>query len=548
MQPADQGSLSGLLSRSLLLSRAQWEAADGPRWRLLPWVLLAGFVLRLLVALTSDDTWRPDEVMQYLEQAHWFVFGYGVVPWEYVAGARTWLVAVFPIAVLQACAWLGLDQPDNYIPIMRAVNATASLAVPFGAYVVGRRMCSETAGRAACIFSCFWYELIVLAPHTLSELYASYLFFGSWALLKRNMGPVRSLAAGLLLGLAIAVRVPYAVAVAPFGLVLLLMPLQFRAKVAGAAGAVLGLAAWGLLDLVTLGGWFSSLSTYLENIVGFKDARVPRAEFFAILFWPNLGLLFLAAIWILLRWHRMLPVSAPFLLVFAFHMLYTYSGEYSNFALMIMLAGLGAAILWADASPNLAAAVRRPVHAFGAAAVAALSALSLLGFLPGYTRAEPKNNSYFFATTPDKVLFRSLSREPAGSISALLYDEARQEVALGGFYYLHQDVPVYFPWRELDDWQATIGSGRKPASYASHVITALPECYPDFELKETAGPMHLLVRASGNPRPPPSHAGLIPGMLAAGWLPEAEDFQRDFMRWHVGCLPEGQSLDDDWPK
>ncbi len=137
--------LSGLLSRPLLLARAQWEAPDGPRWRLLPWVLLAGLVLRLLVALTSDYTWKPDEIFQYLEQAHRIVFGYGVIPWEYEVGARTWLVSALPIAVLQACAWLGLDQPDFYIPIMRTVNAAASLAVPAGAYVLCRRLLSETA-------------------------------------------------------------------------------------------------------------------------------------------------------------------------------------------------------------------------------------------------------------------------------------------------------------------------------------------------------------------------------------------------------------------
>ncbi len=542
------GHVSVLRSRVLLPARAQWEAADGPRWRLLPWVLLAGFALRLLVALTSDYTWRPDEVMQYLEQAHWVVFGYGVVPWEYVAGARTWLVSVFPMAVLQACAWFGMDQPDNYIPIMRTANATASLAVPVGAYVVGRRMCSETAGRAACIFGCFWYELIVLAPHTLAELYASYLFFSAWALLKRNMGPVRSLAAGLLLGLAIAVRVPYAVAVVPFGLLLLMMPLQLRSKMAGVAGAVLGLAGWGLLDRLTLGGWFSSLFTLLDHIPGLRDGTVPRAEMLAILFWPSLGLLYLAAIWILLRWRRLLPVSVPFLLVFAFHVLYRHASEYSNFALVIMLAGAGTAFLWAEASPNLAAALSRPFHAAGAAVVAVLSALSLMGFLPGYTRAEPQHNNYFFATTPDKVLFRSLAREPADAIKALLYDEPHKEVVLGGFYYLHQDVPVYFPWRELDDWQETIGSGREPASYASHVITTLPECFPGFDLKETAGPMHLLERAGGNPPPPQRQASLIPGMLAAGRLPKDEDFQSDFMRWHEGCLTEGQSLDRDWPK
>ncbi len=353
---------------------------------------------------------------------------------------------------------------------------------------------------------------------------------------------MRSLVAGLLLGLAIAVRVPYAVAVAPFCLLLLLLPLRQSSKVAGTAGGVIALAGWGLLDRLTLGGWFSSLFVYVEHIPGFEKHIVPRTMLFALVFWPSLGLLYLAAAWVLIRWRSLLFVSVPFLVVFAFHLSFKYSGEYSNFALMVMLAGVGAAVLWAGASPSLAAAMRRPRHAAGAAVVAGLSGLSRLGLLPGHTRAELQHNIYFFGTTLDKTLFRSLAREPVDKVSALLYDDAHSEFGLGGYYYLHQDVPIYYPWREADDWQATIGSGREPGSYASHVITTLPACFPGFAVKETTGGMHLLERSGTSP-PRSRQASLIPVLLAAGRQPEGQDFQRDFIRWHVGCLPEGQSPD-----
>ena len=45
-------------------------------------VLLFAFAARLAVGLANDGVLYPDEIMQYLEQAHRLVFGAGMVPWE----------------------------------------------------------------------------------------------------------------------------------------------------------------------------------------------------------------------------------------------------------------------------------------------------------------------------------------------------------------------------------------------------------------------------------------------------------------------------------
>ena len=62
-------------------------------------VLLAiigvGFALRFLLAELSPNIHHPDELFQYLEQAHRLVFGYGVVPWEFRVGTRSWLLPGF---------------------------------------------------------------------------------------------------------------------------------------------------------------------------------------------------------------------------------------------------------------------------------------------------------------------------------------------------------------------------------------------------------------------------------------------------------------------
>ncbi|MDA8024653.1 MAG: hypothetical protein MPK13_08590, partial [Gammaproteobacteria bacterium] len=73
---------------------AAWfaPAADATgTWKYLPHMLAAAFLARAAVALSGDFLLHPDEVMQYLEPAHYAVFGSGVLYWEYVHGARAWL-------------------------------------------------------------------------------------------------------------------------------------------------------------------------------------------------------------------------------------------------------------------------------------------------------------------------------------------------------------------------------------------------------------------------------------------------------------------------
>ena len=43
-------------------------------------------------ALAFPNVVWPDEIFQTLEQAHRLAFGYGIVPWEFRAGARSWLL------------------------------------------------------------------------------------------------------------------------------------------------------------------------------------------------------------------------------------------------------------------------------------------------------------------------------------------------------------------------------------------------------------------------------------------------------------------------
>ena len=56
------------------------------------WGIFAVAVALRVLWFNSYSAHHPDELIQYLEQAHRIVFGYGVVPWEFREFIRSWLI------------------------------------------------------------------------------------------------------------------------------------------------------------------------------------------------------------------------------------------------------------------------------------------------------------------------------------------------------------------------------------------------------------------------------------------------------------------------
>ena len=55
-------------------------------------LLAFAFALRVGLAVAFPNLHHADELFQYLEQGHRMAFGYGVIPWEYRDGARSWML------------------------------------------------------------------------------------------------------------------------------------------------------------------------------------------------------------------------------------------------------------------------------------------------------------------------------------------------------------------------------------------------------------------------------------------------------------------------
>src|SRR5438093_3518130 len=126
-------------------------------------LLVIGLLVRICAALIYDQIHHPDELFQYLEQAHRIVFGYGYIPWEYRFAARSWILPGVISPILYLCKILRIDDPVLYVNLVKVFFCFISTSLIYSAYIIGREISSNHAGILASIFVCFWYELIFFA-------------------------------------------------------------------------------------------------------------------------------------------------------------------------------------------------------------------------------------------------------------------------------------------------------------------------------------------------------------------------------------------------
>ena len=187
------------------------QPAERPWKYLLPTLVLA-FVARAAIALSGDFVLHPDEIMQYLEPAHRLVFGNGAAFWEYLYGARSWLLPGLVAGLLLLFDAVGLGEPAWYVAGVKLVFCAVSLLIPAGMYFFARQHFGEAAARAALLAGAFWYELAAFAHKPMTEFVATALFIALLALCVRPAPdrPRLVWTVALLAVLVAAIRVQYA--------------------------------------------------------------------------------------------------------------------------------------------------------------------------------------------------------------------------------------------------------------------------------------------------------------------------------------------------
>jgi hypothetical protein len=414
------------------------QVPAGTWWGLYP-LLAVGLGLRVAVGFASESIYHPDEVFQYLEQAHRLVFRYGVIPWEFRFGARSWLLALFISWPLHAARVLGLDDPTFYVPLVKLVFCLVSLSLIVSAYRIGRNLVSESAGRLAAVLTSFWYELLYFAPRSLTDIVATYFLLFALACATERAEQLRAIFFGMSVAVGIALRMQY-LPLAGLLLVLVVRNWPWRA-VGRAIVALLGaLMLAGYLDYLTWGHWFASYyNNYLFNVARGLAKTLGRmrddwylwrlaltsAGLFPLVIVLSVG--FLRRLWVLLAW---------VVIVVGVHSLVPLKDHRFIFAAIPILLVMTAAVTVLLATRVMPG---RPLRAaWATTGLMALIALAgMLGQLPRDSGVYPRWPLY----RQDVLRAFEYLREDAHLAGVLLNDVPWWRT--GGYYYLHRNVPLY---------------------------------------------------------------------------------------------------------
>lgn len=180
------------------------RTTEGARiWTHLHLLALFALLLRLAVALISERISYPDELFQYLEQAHRYTYGYGFETWEYRYGIRNWLLPGFLSGLLGLFSNAGLDSPKAYIPAIKSVAAALSVSVVYASYFLGRSLFSEKTARIAAVLSTIWHEPLYYSVVATPEVMGGYALLGAAALAtcRRQCSALQAIGIGTLVGL-----------------------------------------------------------------------------------------------------------------------------------------------------------------------------------------------------------------------------------------------------------------------------------------------------------------------------------------------------------
>lgn len=230
-------------------------------------ILAAAFFLRVVVARLLPNMIWPDEIFQTLEQAHRVVFGTGVIPWEFRAGTRSWMLPGLLAIVMKGSTVFG-SSVGVYLTACQATLSAISLAPVWAGFRTAFDRFGLRAAIVAAGMSAVWFELVYFAPKAMNEVVAAHCLVAGVVLgeLAARAGATarrrQVIAFAALLALASMLRIQLSIAAfVCFAIVFFKLDRRSRWLAVGSATAVV-LAA-GFLDALT---WSYPFQSYVENI------------------------------------------------------------------------------------------------------------------------------------------------------------------------------------------------------------------------------------------------------------------------------------------
>lgn len=282
--------------------------------------LVAALAFHFYAILKYPNLAWADEIFQTVEQGHRWAFGYGVVPWEFRDGIRSWVLPGLLGLVMKATAFLG-EGSKGYLMALRVFLALCSLPPVAVAMAWARREKLPHVWIAG-LATAGWFELVYFSSKALTEVFAGYALPVAlyWCMRARDDEHKRAvLWAGLAWGLAVSFRIHLAPAAGVAMIWTCRRDLKRWGPMLAGGGAVI--VAFGMLDWVTWSYPFQSFFlNFYVNVVKGKAAWFgvsPWWEYFASLAqvwkWAAIPLLVLA-FGTFVRW-PLLPLTAGVILL-----------------------------------------------------------------------------------------------------------------------------------------------------------------------------------------------------------------------------------------
>ncbi len=434
-------------------------------WSKIHLIALVGFLLRLIQVGLSDQIHQSDEIFQYLEQAHRLEFGYGVIPWEYRYGIRSWVLPGLLAGPLHILHALHIEDPNVYIPLIKILFCALSISIIYASYVIGRNIASENAGKLASLFACFWYELVYFASKPTPEVLGTYCLVIAIACTVVQPNTRNAVLFGFFTALSVILRFQYLPVVFILAIVYTTKHKKKQLLISSFVFLLLVVIA-GYADYLTWGGFFISYyNNYLYNSV-YKVSEVfgtnSSTYLFNSLIYNSAGLFFVVglvsfrpAIWPK-TWLLMLCILG----IIVPHSLIAHKEYRFIFAAVpcfILLLGINLSSLLVYCQRWQPVWKRNVLYAL----IAVVGCLSISGLLVKLPSQDVIYSQRLINRQPILSAYLFLYRQPDLSAVFNAYIEWYQT---GGYYYLHRNIPVYYP----DHFQKIQDDDYK--LYASHLI------------------------------------------------------------------------------
>ncbi len=437
--------------RAALEVPAQEVPSGAPviRWPLSLVILAAsltvGATLRLWLAFNDDGLHWPDEIYQSLEPAHRAAFGYGLLAWEFIDGARNWTFPGLIAGVIKLAGLAGIDSPRLYLRLVRIIFCAVGIGTALAIFRLARACgAGKLAASCGCACFCLMNVAIYFAPRGMSETAAALAVTAGLALsLPREASRSQLWLGTSILSLAVLLRLQCALFCIGLLGVLLLRRAR-RPLVDALIVFAFGAFVFGLIDRLTWGHWFHSASAYLRFNLLERGAEIfgrSPPSYYPFVLVKALGPLGVViagfAVLAIVRARELFGIA---LLFFIPHWLSAHKELRFLFPLIPLwcaLAAVGLQLALDSRARWLRAGA--PALVLGAAAYSAGTLRQLTFHKLGVSDAHV---SAFDAGGPENRLL--LAAHDAADLCGLKI-LTRDLDYVGGYAYLHRRVPLYGP-------------------------------------------------------------------------------------------------------